>query len=112
MRQRERCAVSGHSQDRDRAARFDPHQTAELVAPLLQSFGISVERGIARTGVIGTLKGSLQSDRAIALRADMDALHIEQQNNFPHVSQERGRMMPAVVTGIPRCCWTRPNTSH
>jgi amidohydrolase len=71
---------------------FEEHKTAELVSRLLQSFGLSVDRGIARTGVIGTLKGSVPSDRAIALRADMDALHIEEQNDFPHASQDRGRM--------------------
>ena len=62
---------------------FEERKTAELVSRLLQSFGISVDRGIARTGVIGTLKGSAPGDRAIALRADMDALHIEEQNDFP-----------------------------
>jgi amidohydrolase len=71
---------------------FEEHNTARLVAELLQSFGLSVDRGIARTGVIGTLKGSVPSDRTIALRADMDALHIEEQNDFPHTSQDRGRM--------------------
>jgi metal-dependent amidase/aminoacylase/carboxypeptidase family protein len=57
-----------------------------------RSFGVSVYRGIARTGVIGTLKGSLPNDRAIALRADMDALHIEEQNDVPHASRHRRRM--------------------
>src|SRR5215469_9850650 len=71
---------------------FEEHKTAELVCRLLQSFGLSVDRGIARTGVIGTLKGSVPGDRAIALRADMDALHIEEQNDFPHASRDRGRM--------------------
>jgi amidohydrolase len=71
---------------------FEEHKTAELVSRLLKSFGLSVDRGIARTGVIGTLRGSVPSDRAIALRADMDALHIEEQNDFPHASQDRGRM--------------------
>jgi len=71
---------------------FEEHKTAELVSELLESFGISVERGVARTGVIGTLIGSVPSDRAVALRADMDALHIEEQNNFPHVSHNPGRM--------------------
>src|ERR1700740_2170333 len=71
---------------------FEEHQTAELVAGLLESFGVSVDRGIARTGVIGTLKGSLPGTRAIALRADMDALHIEEQNEVPHASRHRGRM--------------------
>ena len=71
---------------------FEEHETAELVSQLLQSFGISVERGIARTGVIGTLKGSVPGERAIALRADMDALHIEEQNNFAHASKNHGCM--------------------
>ena len=71
---------------------FEEHQTAELVAGLLESFGVSVDRGIARTGVIGTLKGSLPGDRAIALRADMDALHVEEQNDVPHASRHPGRM--------------------
>ena len=71
---------------------FEEHKTAELVAGLLESFGVSVDRGIARTGVIGTLKGALSGDKAIALRADMDALHIEEQNDVPHASQNRGRM--------------------
>src|SRR6516162_316001 len=46
---------------------FEEHKTAELVAGLLESFGVLVDRGIARTGVISTLKGSLPGDRAIAL---------------------------------------------
>jgi metal-dependent amidase/aminoacylase/carboxypeptidase family protein len=71
---------------------FEEHETAELVAGLLESFGVSVDRGIARTGVIGTLKGLLPGNRAIALRADMDALHIEEQNEVPHASRHRGRM--------------------
>jgi metal-dependent amidase/aminoacylase/carboxypeptidase family protein len=54
---------------------FEEHNTAALVSELLESFGVSVERGVARTGVIGTLKGSVPGNRAVALRADMDALH-------------------------------------
>jgi hippurate hydrolase len=71
---------------------FEEHKTAELVSELLESFGISVDRGVARTGVIGTLKGSVSGSRAVALRADMDALHIAEQNDFPHVSRNPGRM--------------------
>ena len=71
---------------------FEEHKTAELVAGLLDSFGLSVDRGIARTGVIGTLRGALPGDRAIALRADMDALHIEEKNDVPYVSRHHGRM--------------------
>ncbi|HJU17859.1 MAG TPA: M20 aminoacylase family protein [Stellaceae bacterium] len=71
---------------------FEEHETAALVAELLESFGIAVERGVARTGVIGTLKGSVPGSRAIALRADMDALPILEQNAFSHASQAPGRM--------------------
>jgi amidohydrolase len=81
---------------------FDEHRTAELVAHLLESFGIAVDRGIARTGVIGTLVGSRPvgptlgeaqpGGRAIALRADMDALPIQEKNGFAHASTHEGRM--------------------
>jgi amidohydrolase len=71
---------------------FEEHRTADIVAGLLESFGIAVERGVARTGVIGTLVGSRAGGRAIALRADMDALPIHEKNGFAHASQHAGRM--------------------
>ena len=71
---------------------FEERETAALVAALLQSFGIAADRNVARTGVIGTLKGSVPGDRAIALRADMDALHIAERNDFAHASRIPGRM--------------------
>jgi hippurate hydrolase len=70
---------------------FEEHRTAEMVAQLLESFGITIERGVARTGVIGTLVGSRASRRAIALRADMDALPIQEKTGFPYASQHEGR---------------------
>ena len=71
---------------------FEEHRTAETVARLLESFGVAVERGIARTGVIGTLKGSRPGGRAVALRADMDALHVHEKTGLPHTSRNEGRM--------------------
>ena len=71
---------------------FEERRTAENVALLLESFGIEVARGIARTGVIGTLHGTAPGGRSIALRADMDALPIEEKNGFDHASQHHGRM--------------------
>jgi amidohydrolase len=71
---------------------FEEHRTAELVAKRLESFGIKIERGVARTGVIGTLQGARPSGRAIALRADMDALPIQEENDFAHASTHEGRM--------------------
>jgi hippurate hydrolase len=71
---------------------FEERQTAALVAELLRSFGLTVDRDIARTGVVGTLEGSVSGGGAIALRADMDALHILEGNDFPHASRVPGRM--------------------
>src|SRR4029077_10305273 len=71
---------------------FDEHKNAEPVSELLECVGSPVDGGVARTAVIGTLKGSVSSSRAVALRADMDALHIAEQNDFPHVSRNPGRM--------------------
>ncbi len=70
---------------------FEEHRTAEFVAKRLQDFGIEVHRGLAGTGVVGTLKGNAGGERAIALRADMDALHIHEKNGFDHISQNQGQ---------------------
>ncbi|MBL8700199.1 MAG: amidohydrolase [Alphaproteobacteria bacterium] len=70
---------------------FEEHRTAELVARQLEAFGISVDRGLAGTGVVGTLRAG-SSDRAIALRADLDALHIQEKNEFAHRSTVAGKM--------------------
>src|SRR5207253_6926063 len=71
---------------------FEEHRTAELVAARLAEFGIAVHRGLAGTGVVGTLEGSAPGGRAIALRADMDALHVHEKNGFAHASQTAGKM--------------------
>jgi amidohydrolase len=71
---------------------FDEHRTAEFVAGRLQEFGIEVHRGLAGTGVVGTLKGARPGSRSIALRADMDALHIHEKNHFDYVSANPGKM--------------------
>ncbi|HZB93749.1 MAG TPA: M20 aminoacylase family protein [Stellaceae bacterium] len=71
---------------------FEEKQTAEFVARRLQEFGIEVHRGLAGTGVVGTLRGAAPGSRAIALRADMDALHIHEQNGVDYASQNPGRM--------------------
>jgi hippurate hydrolase len=71
---------------------FDEHRTAAFVAQRLGEFGIEVHRGLAGTGVVGTLKGNRPGERAIGLRADMDALHIHEKNGFSHCSQTEGKM--------------------
>ncbi len=70
---------------------FDEHRTSDIVADKLTSWGIEVHRGLARTGVVGTLRAG-SSNRAIALRADMDALPIQEANQFDHRSQNHGLM--------------------
>ena len=56
---------------------FEEHRTARIVAEKLESFGIEVETGIAGTGVVGTLKKG-RGNVAIGLRADLDALPIQE----------------------------------
>src|SRR5260221_9080748 len=69
----------------------EEHRAAEVVAKKLAEFGIAVSRGLAGTGVIGTLTAG-SGKRAIGLRADLDALHIHEKNGFGHRSQNAGRM--------------------
>ena len=70
---------------------FREQRTADRVASFLQARGIETHRGLAGTGVVGVLRQGSGS-RAIALRADMDALPIAEQNLFPHRSRIDGRM--------------------
>ncbi len=70
---------------------FDEHRTSDKVAAFLQARGIETHRGLAGTGVVGILRNG-DSPRAIALRADMDALPVLEQNLFPHRSRHDGRM--------------------
>ncbi len=70
---------------------FEEHRTAQLVADKLREFGLEIETGIAGTGVVGTLtKG--RGNRAIGLRADLDALPIQEANEFAHKSTHPGKM--------------------
>jgi len=70
---------------------FEETRTAKLVADRLASFGIEVHRGVGRTGVVGVLRAG-RSKRTLGLRADMDALPIEEANTFGHRSVHGGRM--------------------
>jgi len=70
---------------------FEEVRTSQIVAEKLQSWGITVTRDIATTGLVGTLKVGT-SDRAIGIRADMDALPMTEENGFEHASQNPGRM--------------------
>jgi amidohydrolase len=71
---------------------FEEHKTSDYVALRLHEFGIDVHRGLAGTGVVGTLKGDRGDGPAIGLRADMDALDIEEANDVDYKSQNPGKM--------------------
>jgi amidohydrolase len=70
---------------------FEEKRTSELVASRLEAWGIEVHRGIGKTGVVGVLKSG-SSGRSVGLRADMDALPIQEANSFAHRSRHDGRM--------------------
>jgi hippurate hydrolase len=70
---------------------FLEHRTADLVAEQLASFGIEVHRGIGGTGVVGVLRAG-NAAGSVGLRADMDALPIQEANQFPHASRTPGVM--------------------
>lgn len=70
---------------------FEETATARLIADLLQQAGIEVHQGLAKTGVVGVLRRG-NSSNSIALRADMDALYIQEQNRFDHASCHSGKM--------------------
>jgi hippurate hydrolase len=72
---------------------FEEHRTAEVVARELEAAGVEYHRGIGKTGVVGVLRGTREeSGRAVGLRADMDALPMHEENDFPHASRFKGRM--------------------
>ncbi|HUH85910.1 MAG TPA: M20 aminoacylase family protein [Stellaceae bacterium] len=71
---------------------FEEKETAEFVARRLTEFGLDVHRGLAGTGVVATLKGNAPGQRAIALRADMDALHVHEKSGVAYASKTPGKM--------------------
>lgn len=72
---------------------FEEERTAGLVAAVLRQAGIEAAAGIGRTGVVGTLRGTAAAaDRAIGLRADMDALAMPEATGLPWASTHPGRM--------------------
>ena len=70
---------------------FQEVRTADVVADKLTAWGIPVHRGMGTTGVVGIVKAGT-SDRAIGLRADMDALPMQEYNSFAHASKHAGKM--------------------
>jgi amidohydrolase len=70
---------------------FEETATSAFVAEKLRSFGLEVHTGLAKTGLVGVLRGDGNGD-AIGLRADLDALHILERSGVAHASRNEGRM--------------------
>ncbi|RJG11177.1 M20 aminoacylase family protein [Massilia cavernae] len=70
---------------------YEEQRTADIVAARLTEWGIPIVRGLGVTGVVGIIKNGT-SERAIGLRADMDALPMQEVNSFPHASRHAGKM--------------------
>ena len=72
---------------------FEEHRTARIVCEQLSALGIEHHTGIGRTGVVAVIPGrSTASGKSIGLRADMDALPMQEENDFAHKSRYDGRM--------------------
>ncbi len=67
-------------------------RTAALVAAKLREWGVEVTEGVGGTGVVGTIRGKRPGQRAVGLRADMDALAIHEATGVPHASVNAGTM--------------------
>jgi len=70
---------------------FDEVETSKLVAGWLEKLGLQVKKGMAGTGVVGFLQGDKEG-KTVAIRADMDALPLEEANQVPYRSRVRGKM--------------------
>jgi amidohydrolase len=69
---------------------FEEQRTSGIVAEKLASWGIEVHRGIGKTGVVGVLRGRGSGARRVGLRADMDALPMDEETNLPYRSKHPG----------------------
>ncbi|HJV81100.1 M20 aminoacylase family protein [Noviherbaspirillum sp.] len=70
---------------------FEEQRTSDVIAQKLTEWGIPILRGMGVTGVVGVIKNG-SGKRAIGLRADMDALPVQEINTFPHASKNAGKM--------------------
>jgi amidohydrolase len=71
---------------------FNENRTASVVADYLRKLGVETHTGLAKTGVVGIMKGKGNGEKSIALRADMDCLPMHEANTFAHRSKHEGRM--------------------
>jgi amidohydrolase len=70
---------------------FEEVETSRLVSEWLERFGLQVKKGMAKTGVVGLLNGK-RPGKTVAIRADMDALPMDEANQVPYASKVKGKM--------------------
>ena len=72
---------------------YQEKDTSDFISKKLNEFGIEVHQGIGKTGIVGIIKGkNSNSDKAIGIRADMDALPMTEKTNLPYASKNEGSM--------------------
>jgi amidohydrolase len=71
---------------------FEESRTSALVVESLNKWGIETHTGLAKTGVVGVVKGKKSGGKSVGLRADMDCLPMHESNSFSHKSKNAGRM--------------------
>lgn len=71
---------------------YEEYKTAEFIEKKLKEFGIKVIKNIGKTGLVGILEGKKKSSKSIGLRADMDALPMDEKTNLSYSSKNLGKM--------------------
>ena len=97
---------------------YEEEKTAQLVSESLEKFGMEVKKDVAKTGVVGLLRGAKQG-KTVAIRADMDALPIEEANQVPYASKIKGKMHAcghdahtAILLGVAKFFSSRRDQLH
>ncbi|MFC7555631.1 hypothetical protein ACFQU7_30555 [Pseudoroseomonas wenyumeiae] len=112
-------AMKGWFEHMHRHPELSMHEkhTAEYIAEQLRAIGgYEIATGIGKHGIVATLKVG-DGDKVIGLRADFDALPIQEENNLPYKSTVQGLRIYAGMMAIPLCClarqsiWPRPEIS-
>ena len=83
--------------------------TAKYIADLVRAWGYDVVEGVGKHGIVASLTAG-NDTKSIGLRADTDALPIQEDNDLPYKSTVEGWRICAATTGTRRCCWRLANT--